>query len=123
MRCSSSTGTWTKGKSSDSFCPVGPWLVTADEVEDPQDLALRLWVNGTQRQDGRTDDMIFPVDELLCDVSGLMTLEPGDLMITGTPSGVAMGQPEPRPYLRDGDVVELEVQGLGRQRTPVCAGI
>ena len=99
-------GTWTKGKSADTFCPVGPWLVTPDELGDPGDVRLRLSVNGDPRQDGSTGDMLFSVAELLCYVSGLMTLEPGDLVVTGTPAGVAMGQPEPRPYLRHGDVVE-----------------
>ncbi len=114
-------GTWTKGKSADSFCPVGPWLVTADEIPDPQDLGLSLWVNGTRRQHGSTSDMIFDVGTILSYLSQIMTLEPGDLVITGTPSGVAMGQPEPRPYLAHGDLVELEVAGLGRQRSTVVA--
>lgn len=114
-------GTWTKGKSADTFCPVGPWLVTPDEVGDTRGLRLRLAVNGEPRQDGHTSDTIFGIGELLCYVSSLMSLEPGDLMITGTPSGVAMGRPEPKPYLRDGDVVELEIDGLGKQRTVVQA--
>jgi 2-keto-4-pentenoate hydratase/2-oxohepta-3-ene-1,7-dioic acid hydratase in catechol pathway len=109
-------GTWTKGNSADTFCPVGPWLVTPDEVGDPGDLRLRLLVNGEVRQDGRTSDMIFSVARLLCYVSALMTLEPGDLLITGTPAGVAMGRPEPRPYLRHGDVVEADGAALGRHR-------
>jgi 2-keto-4-pentenoate hydratase/2-oxohepta-3-ene-1,7-dioic acid hydratase in catechol pathway len=113
--------TWAKGKCCDTFTPVGPWLVTADEVADPQALALELRVNGRVRQVGSTRAMAYGVADLLCYLSGLMTLEPGDLVVTGTPSGVAATQPEPRPYLRDGDLVELEVSGLGRQRTPVCA--
>ncbi|MEU6402155.1 fumarylacetoacetate hydrolase family protein [Streptomyces sp. NPDC046985] len=109
-------GTWDKGKNCETFNPLGPWLVTADEVPDPQDLSLRLWVNGELKQDGSTAEQIFPVAEVLCYVSQFMTLYPGDVVNTGTPAGVAMGRPEPQPYLRSGDVVELEVEGLGRQR-------
>jgi len=111
--------TWTKGKCCDTFTPIGPWLVTADEVADPQSLSLELWVNGRLRQSGNTKLMAYGVAELLCAVSDLMTLEPGDLVLTGTPGGVAAGRPDPKPFLRDGDVVELEVEGLGRQRTTV----
>ncbi|WP_411073389.1 fumarylacetoacetate hydrolase family protein [Streptomyces sp. cmx-4-7] len=109
-------GTWDKGKNCETFNPLGPWLVTADEVPDPQALSLRLWINGELKQDGRTSDQIFPVAEVVRYVSRFMTLYPGDVINTGTPAGVAMGQPEPKPYLRPGDVVELEVEGLGRQR-------
>ncbi|MBN0045815.1 fumarylacetoacetate hydrolase family protein [Streptomyces actuosus] len=109
-------GTWDKGKNCETFNPLGPWLVTADEVPDPQDLRLRLWVNGKLRQDGTTAEQIFPVGEVVRYVSRFMTLYPGDVINTGTPAGVAMGQPEPKPYLRAGDVVELEISGLGRQR-------
>ena len=109
-------GTWDKGKNCETFNPLGPWLVTADEVPDPQALGLRLWVNGELRQDGSTADQIFPVAEVVRYVSQFMTLHPGDVINTGTPAGVAMGQPEPKPYLRAGDVVELEIDGLGRQR-------
>ncbi|MFF0274745.1 fumarylacetoacetate hydrolase family protein [Streptomyces sp. NPDC004330] len=109
-------GTWDKGKNCETFNPLGPWLVTADEVPDPQALGLRLWVNGELKQDGHTSDQIFPVAEVVRYVSRFMTLHPGDIINTGTPAGVAMGQPEPKPYLRAGDVVELEVEGLGRQR-------
>ncbi|MET9620865.1 fumarylacetoacetate hydrolase family protein [Streptomyces sp. NPDC006464] len=109
-------GTWDKGKNCETFNPLGPWLVTADEVPDPQALGLRLWVNGELKQDGSTADQIFPVAEVVHYVSQFMTLHPGDVINTGTPSGVAMGQPEPKPYLRAGDVVELEIDGLGRQR-------
>ncbi|MET9252228.1 fumarylacetoacetate hydrolase family protein [Streptomyces sp. NPDC003717] len=109
-------GTWDKGKNCETFNPLGPWLVTADEVPDPQRLSLRLWVNGELRQDGTTADQIFPVGEVVHYLSQFMTLHPGDVVNTGTPAGVAMGQPEPKPYLRAGDVVELEVAGLGRQR-------
>lgn len=112
-------GTWTKGKSADTFCPVGPWLVTPDELGDPGSVRLRLSVNGEVRQDASTDDMIFTIAEILCYASSLMTLEPGDLVITGTPSGVAMGQPEPRPYLRHGDVVEAEAGVLGAHRNRI----
>ncbi|MFC7882919.1 fumarylacetoacetate hydrolase family protein [Streptomyces sp. NPDC057376] len=109
-------GTWDKGKNCETFNPLGPWLVTADEVPDPQRLSLRLWVNGELKQDGTTADQIFPVGEVVRYVSQFMVLRPGDVINTGTPAGVAMGQPEPKPYLRAGDVVELEVEGLGRQR-------
>ena len=112
-------GTWTKGKSADTFCPLGPWLVTPDELGDPAGLRLRLSVNGETRQDGTTDDMVFGVGEVLAYVSRVMTLEPGDVVITGTPAGVAMGRPEPRPYLRHGDVVDLDGGVLGRQRSRV----
>jgi 2-keto-4-pentenoate hydratase/2-oxohepta-3-ene-1,7-dioic acid hydratase in catechol pathway len=108
-------GQWSKGKSCETFNPLGPWLVTADEVPDPQGLRLRLSVNGVQRQDGSTDDMIFPVNHLVWYLSQFLVLEPGDLINTGTPAGVALGLPD-HPYLRAGDVVELEIDGLGRQR-------
>ncbi|WP_031524653.1 fumarylacetoacetate hydrolase family protein [Streptomyces sp. NRRL F-5123] len=109
-------GQWDKGKNCETFNPLGPWLVTADEVPDPQALSLRLWVNGTLRQDGSTRDQIFPVAEVVRYLSHFMTLYPGDVINTGTPAGVALGQPEPRPYLRAGDTVELTIDGLGRQR-------
>ncbi|GIJ07770.1 2-hydroxyhepta-2,4-diene-1,7-dioate isomerase [Micromonospora andamanensis] len=109
-------GQWDKGKSCETFNPLGPWLVTADEVADPQDLRLRLWVNGVLRQDGSTKDMVFPVAEIVRYLSQFMVLYPGDVINTGTPAGVALGQPEPKPYLVAGDVVELEIDGLGRQR-------
>ncbi|MEW1719480.1 fumarylacetoacetate hydrolase family protein [Streptomyces sp. NPDC093109] len=109
-------GTWDKGKNCETFNPLGPWLVTADEVPDPQALGLRLWVNGDLKQDGTTADQIFGVGEVVRYVSQFMTLYPGDVINTGTPAGVAMGRPEPKPYLRAGDVVELEIDGLGRQR-------
>ncbi|MER7759532.1 fumarylacetoacetate hydrolase family protein [Streptomyces sp. NPDC097619] len=109
-------GTWDKGKNCETFTPLGPWLVTADEIPDPQALGVRLWVNGEQKQDGATSDQIFPVGEVVHYLSRFMTLHPGDVIVTGTPAGVAMGQPEPKPYLRAGDVIELEIDGLGRQR-------
>ncbi|GAA4342165.1 fumarylacetoacetate hydrolase family protein [Microbacterium rhizosphaerae] len=108
-------GQWTKGKSCETFNPLGPWLVTADEVPDPQALALSLQVNGVPRQASTTDDMIFPVAELIRYLSGFMVLEPGDLINTGTPAGVGLGI-EGNPYLRDGDVVELTIEGLGAAR-------
>lgn len=113
--------TWAKGKCCDTFTPAGPWLLTPDELPDPQTLSLELRVNGTVRQSGTTRDMAFSVGEILCYLSGLMTLEPGDLVLTGTPAGVAAGRPEPKPFLRDGDVVELAVERLGHQRTLVRA--
>lgn len=111
--------TWAKGKCCDTFLPLGPWLVTPDEVPDPQALALSLSVNGRLRQSSSTKQMAFGVAELLCYVSSLMTLEPGDLLLTGTPGGTAMSQPAPQRFLLAGDVVELEVEGLGRQRSVV----
>jgi 2-keto-4-pentenoate hydratase/2-oxohepta-3-ene-1,7-dioic acid hydratase in catechol pathway len=109
-------GTWDKGKNCETFSPLGPWLVTADEVPDPQNLGLRTWVNGELKQNGTTAEQIFSVAEVVRYVSRFMVLYPGDVIITGTPAGVALGQPEPKPYLRSGDVVELEIDGLGRQR-------
>ena len=114
-------GQWDKGKNCETFNPLGPWLVTADEVGDPQSLGLRLWVNGELRQDGNTANMNFGVAELVRYVSQFMVLYPGDVINTGTPAGVAMGQPEPKPYLRPGDVVELEIDGLGRARQLMVA--
>jgi 2-keto-4-pentenoate hydratase/2-oxohepta-3-ene-1,7-dioic acid hydratase in catechol pathway len=109
-------GQWDKGKSCETFNPLGPWLVPASEVADPQDLALKTWVNGELKQDSSTKDMIFTVAEIVQYLSRFMVLRPGDVINTGTPQGVALGQPEPKPYLRAGDVVELEIEGLGRQR-------
>jgi 2-keto-4-pentenoate hydratase/2-oxohepta-3-ene-1,7-dioic acid hydratase in catechol pathway len=106
---------WDLGKSCESFNPLGPWLVTSDEVPDPQALGLRLWVNGAPRQHGSTSDMIFAVDYLIWYLSQYMVLEPGDLVNTGTPAGVALGLPG-QPYLRPADEVELEIDGLGRAR-------
>ncbi|WP_325049457.1 fumarylacetoacetate hydrolase family protein [Saccharopolyspora rhizosphaerae] len=111
--------TWARGKCHDTFSPIGPWLVTADEIPDPQALDLGLRVNGTPRQQGSTAQMVFGVAELLAHLSGLMTLDPGDLVLTGTPAGVAALHPEPRPYLRPRDVVEVEVEHLGRHRSTV----
>jgi len=108
------TGQWLKGKSLDSFCPVGPWLVTRDEAGDPQDLAMYLDVNGKRMQDGSTRTMVFGVAFLVSYISRFMTLEPGDIISTGTPPGVGMGQ-RPPVYLKPGDRVSLSVQGLGVQ--------
>jgi 2-keto-4-pentenoate hydratase/2-oxohepta-3-ene-1,7-dioic acid hydratase in catechol pathway len=108
-------GQWDKGKSCETFNPLGPWLVTPDEAPDPRSLDLRLWVNGAQMQSGNTSDMIFDVPYLIWYLSQFMVLHPGDLINTGTPSGVALGRPD-QPYLRAGDVVELEIDGLGRAR-------
>lgn len=104
---------WDLGKSCETFNPLGPWLVTADEVPDPRRLGLRLFVNGEPRQDGSTANMIFDVGYLIWYLSQYMVLEPGDLINTGTPAGVALGRPD-HPYLRAGDVVALEIDGLGR---------
>ena len=103
---------WDLGKSCETFNPLGPWLVTVDEVADPQRLGLRLAVNGRPRQDGSTANMIFGVGYLIWYLSQYMVLEPGDLVYTGTPAGVALGLPD-HPYLRDGDRVRLEIDGLG----------
>ncbi|MHA6762876.1 fumarylacetoacetate hydrolase family protein [Streptacidiphilus sp. PAMC 29251] len=108
-------GTWDKGKSCETFNPLGPWLVTADEVGDPQRLGLRLSVNGEPRQAGSTADMIFDVRYVVWYVSQFLVLEPGDVINTGTPAGVAMGRAD-QAYLQPGDVMELEIDGLGRQR-------
>jgi 2,4-diketo-3-deoxy-L-fuconate hydrolase len=114
------TGQWVKGKSADSFGPLGPWLVTADDVPDPQRLNLWLSVNDERRQDSSTAHMIFPVATLLSFISRFMTLCPGDVVATGTPSGVALGGNPPR-YLRSGDVVRCGVEGLGEQKSTVRA--
>lgn len=108
-------GQWDKGKSCETFNPLGPDLVPASAVADPQALGLRLWVNGELRQDGSTATQIFPVAHVIWYLSQFMVLRPGDLINTGTPAGVALGIPG-EPYLREGDVVELEIDGLGRAR-------
>lgn len=112
-------GQWDKGKSCETFNPLGPVLVTPDEVPDPQSLRMRLWVNDALRQDGTTATMIFGVHHIVWYLSQFMVLRPGDVINTGTPAGVALGQPEPKPYLRGGDVVVLEIDGLGRARQEV----
>ena len=113
-----SGGQWSKGKSAPGFLPLGPWLVTPDEV-DAADLRLRSWVNGEPRQDSRTSDLIFSIDHIVWELSQYLTLEPGDVILTGTPEGVALSGRF--PYLSAGDVVELEIEGLGRQRQQYIA--
>ncbi|WP_433366379.1 fumarylacetoacetate hydrolase family protein [Streptosporangium sp. CA-115845] len=111
-------GQWDKGKSCETFNPLGPWLVTSDEIPDPQALGLRLSVDGVRRQGGDTKNMVFTVAEIVRYLSRFMVLEPGDLINTGTPAGVALGLPG-TPYLRAGQVMELEIDGLGTQRQTV----
>lgn len=111
-------GQWIKGKSNDTFCPLGPWLVTQDEVSDPQQLDLWLSVNDEVMQSSNTNQMVFGVAALVSYVSEFMTLHPGDVIITGTPPGVGMGR-NPQRFLKPGDVMRLGVQGLGEQRQ-VC---
>lgn len=113
------TGQWTKGKSCDTFGPTGPFLVTRDEVPDPQALDMSLDVNGKRMQTGNTSTMIFTVAQIISHLSQLMTLHPGDIITTGTPPGVGMGiKPDPI-YLKNGDVMELRITGLGKQRQRV----
>lgn len=114
-----SGGQWSKGKSCETFQPLGPWLVTPDEIADVQDLRLRSWVNGEPRQDSRTGDMIFDVAYLIWHLSQYTVLDPGDVLNTGTPQGVALSGRF--PYLVSGDVVEVEIDGLGRQRVTMAA--
>jgi 2-keto-4-pentenoate hydratase/2-oxohepta-3-ene-1,7-dioic acid hydratase in catechol pathway len=114
------TGQWVKGKSADTFGPVGPWLVTPDEVPDPQDLHLWLEVNGHRYQDGSTRTMVFTVAHLVSYVSRFMSLQSGDIITTGTPPGVGMGQ-KPPTYLKPGDAITLGIEGLGEQRQHVVA--
>ncbi|MES4909390.1 MULTISPECIES: fumarylacetoacetate hydrolase family protein [unclassified Streptomyces] len=113
-------GQWVKGKSFESFSPLGPYLVTPDEAGDPQRLRLTCRVNGRLMQDGSTADMVFDVAHLVWYLSQFMVLHPGDVVLTGTPGGVALGRPD-QPYLRAGDVVEAEVAGLGAHRQRCCA--
>ena len=113
-------GQWVKGKSAPTFCPLGPWLVTKDEIPDPQALSLRLDVNGKTRQNSNTGDMIFPVAHIIAYLSTFFRLMPGDVIVTGTPSGVGLGC-KPPEYLKAGDVVTVEVGGLGSQRQIVRA--
>ena len=108
-----SGGQWSKGKSAPGFLPLGPWLVTPDEL-DADDVRLQSWVNGEPRQDSRTADLIFPIDTIVWELSRYLTLEPGDVVLTGTPEGVALSGRF--PYLAAGDVVDLEIEGLGHQR-------
>ncbi|HEY8229227.1 MAG TPA: fumarylacetoacetate hydrolase family protein [Rhodanobacteraceae bacterium] len=113
-------GQWVKGKGCDTFAPLGPWLVTRDEIPDPQDLAMHLSVNGHRYQDGDTRTMIFDVATLVSHISRYMALLPGDVISTGTPPGVGLGQ-KPPVYLKPGDVMELGIAGLGAQRQRVVA--
>jgi 2-keto-4-pentenoate hydratase/2-oxohepta-3-ene-1,7-dioic acid hydratase in catechol pathway len=115
------TSQWLLGKTMDKFMPIGPYLVTADDVRDPQQLAIRTWLNGELRQNSNTDDMIFPVAEIVSYISRHFTLEPGDVIITGTPEGVILGMAEKR-WMVPGDVVEVEVDGLGKLRNRMVAG-
>jgi len=112
--------TWDKGKGCDTFGPLGPWLVTRDEIKDPQNLAMWLDVNGQRRQTGNTKTMIFGVAAIVADVSRYMTLLPGDVITTGTPPGVGMGM-KPQQWLKAGDVISLGIEGLGEQRQKVVA--
>jgi 2-keto-4-pentenoate hydratase/2-oxohepta-3-ene-1,7-dioic acid hydratase in catechol pathway len=114
------SGQWTKGKSCDNFGQLGPWLVTRDEVPDPQDLPMWLSVNGEKVQNGSTRTMVYGVAHLVSYLSGFMTLHPGDVISTGTPPGVGLGMKPPR-YLKPGDVVDLGIHGLGTQRQDVVA--
>jgi 2-keto-4-pentenoate hydratase/2-oxohepta-3-ene-1,7-dioic acid hydratase in catechol pathway len=113
-------GQWVKGKSCDTFCPLGPWLVTRDEIDDPQALNLWLEVNGRRYQQGSTGTMVYGVRHLVSYLSQFMSLQPGDVISTGTPPGVGLGQ-KPPVYLKDGDVMTLEISGLGRQQQRVRA--
>jgi 2-keto-4-pentenoate hydratase/2-oxohepta-3-ene-1,7-dioic acid hydratase in catechol pathway len=114
-------GTWDKGKGCDTFGPIGPWLVTKDEVPDPQNLPLWLEVDGERRQNGSTKTMIFPVKKIVSYLSQFMTLHPGDIITTGTPSGVGMSR-KPPVFLQAGQTVRLSVEGLGEQKQRIVAG-
>ena len=113
-------GQWLKGKSFDTFAPFGPWLVTLNEVKDPQNLGLWLNVNGRKRQDGHTSNMIFRVQNIISTITKYMTLLPGDIVSTGTPPGVGLGKIPPI-YLKEGDVMDLGIEGLGTQRQEIKA--
>lgn len=115
------SGQWVKGKSADTFGPTGPWLVTRDDVADPQDLSMWLEVNGHRYQDGSTRTMHFGVATVIAHLSQFMSLQPGDIISTGTPPGVGMGQ-KPELYLKPGDKIELGIEGLGKQAQTVVAG-
>ena len=115
-----SDGQWTRGKSPDTFCPIGPELVSRDEVPDPQALAIRCVLNGQVMQDSTTANMIFTVAEIIAYASATMTFEPGDLIATGTPAGVGVFR-DPQVLLRDGDEVTIEIEGLGALTNPVRA--
>jgi 2-keto-4-pentenoate hydratase/2-oxohepta-3-ene-1,7-dioic acid hydratase in catechol pathway len=111
-------GQWVRGKSLDTFCPIGPWIVTTDELPDPQVLGIRSWISGRALQDGSTGDMLFSVAEIVARLSQALTLEPGDVIATGTPPGVGWFR-DPRQLLADGDDVVVEIDGIGRLRNPV----
>jgi 2-keto-4-pentenoate hydratase/2-oxohepta-3-ene-1,7-dioic acid hydratase in catechol pathway len=115
------TSQWMLGKAIDTFLPCGPWLVTTDEIPDPQDLAIGLRLNGEQLQSSTTGQMVFGVAELIAFISRTLTLEPGDLIATGTPPGVGFAR-KPPIWLRDGDRVEVEIEGIGTLANPVVAG-
>jgi 2-keto-4-pentenoate hydratase/2-oxohepta-3-ene-1,7-dioic acid hydratase in catechol pathway len=115
------TSQWLLGKTMDKFLPIGPYLVTADEVPNPQALQLRTWLNGELRQDSNTEDMIFSVAEIIAYASKHFTLEPGDVIVTGTPSGVILGMAE-KNWMVPGDLVEVEVEGLGKLANRMVAG-
>ena len=106
-------GQWVRGKSLDTFCPLGPAFVTADEIPNPQNLAIRSILNGEIMQDSNTNLMIFPVAQVIAFCSQAFTLEPGDIILTGTPHGVGLGR-DPKVYMNDGDVIVVEIEGIGR---------
>ena len=110
-------GQWTRGKGLDTFCPIGPWIVTADAIEDPHALKVRCTVNGKKMQDGTTADLIFKIPALIAYITKHITLEPGDLILTGTPAGVGRGR-KPPVYLKDGDQVSVSVDGIGELANP-----
>jgi 2-keto-4-pentenoate hydratase/2-oxohepta-3-ene-1,7-dioic acid hydratase in catechol pathway len=110
---------WTRAKGADTFCPYGPWITTADEIPDPGELRLRTWVNGELRQDSNTSDLIFGCQQLVEFIAQTCTLVPGDLILTGTPSGVGMAM-DPPQFLQSGDVVRIEIEGLGAIEHPVA---
>jgi 2-keto-4-pentenoate hydratase/2-oxohepta-3-ene-1,7-dioic acid hydratase in catechol pathway len=110
---------WTRAKGADGFCPWGPWVTTADEVPDPESLRLRTWVNGELRQDASTSDLIFGIERLVDFIAEAIALQPGDLILTGTPSGVGMAMDPPR-FLASGDVVRIEIESLGSIEHPVA---
>ena len=109
------SGQWVKGKSADTFGPIGPWLVTRDEISDPQNLKMWLEVDGHRYQNGSTATMVFGVRQLVSHISQFMSLQPGDVISTGTPPGVGMGQ-TPQTYLKEGQTMTLSIQGLGKQK-------
>jgi 2-keto-4-pentenoate hydratase/2-oxohepta-3-ene-1,7-dioic acid hydratase in catechol pathway len=115
------TGQWTKGKSAETFGPLGPWLVTTDEIKDPQNLEMSLSVNGAPRQNGSTKTMIFSVAQVISYTSKIMTLMPGDVFPTGTPPGVGLGIKPTPVFLKEGDVMHVAIQGLGEQKQKVVA--